>query len=153
MNFAPSSSEWAQYSKELLDFSSGVANQPIIWNRLINKLNRYGEDSGQSFQAITLMGLVSYNSFRVWPTSIVREDGTLDKEYCYILLNNQILQTAGYLNSNGVFDMDPVEDRFIISGVKYAPSGDTPVAQDNNSPLFTIVILKRDITPTHEFPR
>ena len=54
------------------------------------------------------------------------------------------LETLGYINSEGYWQLNWSEDRFVINGITYKPSGDTQVAQAKDEALCFIIILKRD---------
>lgn len=153
MGFGPSENEWKSYSDTLSGFASQTAQQSITWIRVTKKLDRFGEDEGYSTQDITLKGLVAYNAFRVWPLNKAQDYGVLDKEYLYILLNNEYLEDNGYLNDNDYFSFNPFQDRFIINGIKYRASGDTPVSQAKSFPLYSLVILERDVVNTPDVQR
>lgn len=151
-SFHPTQAEWDSYKEALKDFSLDAASASVTWVRTTASFDRYMEGGLQTTN-VTLKALVSYNAFRVWPINNPQIDGTPDNEYCHLYLNNEYLSSSGFLNSHGVFDMDPVRDRFIIQGLRYSPSGDTPISQDNKNPLFTIVILKRDTLESQEYQR
>jgi hypothetical protein len=152
MSFGPSLEEWQDFRSDLFDFAGNTAQQEVIWKRLVSRLQRFGEDS-PVYENITLKCLAAYNSFRVWPINRQSAFGTQDKEYLYILLNNDYLRALGLLNDQSIFTFNPFEDRFILNGIPHKVSGDTPAAQDLNSPIFTIIILERDLIQTANIQR
>jgi len=153
MGFGPSDAEWERYTQDLFEFSKLTALQTITWRKLTKRISRFGEDKGTSFTDITLKGLIHYNAFRVWPINKIREVGTDDKEYLHILLNNEYLKSLGLLNAHSYFKFNPFEDRFIVNGITYRTSGDTPISQGKSAPLYSIVILERDIVNTPDIQR
>jgi hypothetical protein len=149
-----SSAEWAQFSNDLNVFNSEVGNQQVTWKHITVNLPRYGEGEPPTYDTRTIQCVVSYNAFRVWPISKETDAGTIDKEYCYLLMNNTILLANGWMTAEGNFKYNPNGDIFIVDGIEHEPSGDTPVSPNNTSPLYTILILKRKTvnTPFIEHP-
>ena len=60
------------------------------------------------------------------------------------LLIRQHIEQLGHLTPEGYWDFNWSEDRFVINGITYKPSGDTQVAQAKDEALVFMVILKRD---------
>ena len=136
---------WETYKKiikNFLDIDSG--RQPIHWLKHINQLNPYGEDLGDKYFDINLEGLCFYNAFRNWPINKVTSPGELDEENLTIYISKSQIESKGYLNEDGYWQFNWSEDRFIINGICYKPSGDTLVAQAKDEALVFLVILKRD---------
>jgi len=82
------------------------------------------------------------------PLVMRHKAGAIDKEYCYLLLNNAYLTANSWLNSNKVLDYTKGQDIFLVNGLEYEDSGDTPAAQDKTTPLYSILILKRKTSDT-----
>jgi len=147
MTFGPSSAEWTAFETALFNFSQQTAEQVVTWKKLTKSLSRYGEDDSTGYASRSLKCLVAYNTFRVWPMNKETEAGTLDNEQCYLFINNQYLTSQGWI-TNGVMNIDPVRDLFIVNGIQHRLSGDTPSSQNKTSPLYTILVLKRDNVQT-----
>ena len=128
--------------KNFLDIDSG--RQPIHWLKHINQLNPYGEDIGDKYFDIKLDGLCFYNAFRNWPINKVTSSGELDEENLTIYISKSQIEAKGYLTEEGYWQFNWSEDRFIINGICYKPSGDTQVAQAKDEALVFLVILRRD---------
>lgn len=136
---------WDYYKKIVNDFiDTDVGKQSIIWRRHINQPLIYGEDSGDVYDDIPLNVLIQYNSFRTWPTNQATTSGELDNQNMAILVSARLLGDLGYLNSDGYWDFNQSEDRFIIKGITYKSSGDTQVSQAKDEALLFMVILKRE---------
>lgn len=136
---------WETYKKiikNFLDIDSG--RQPIHWLKHINQLNLYGEDIGDKYFDIKLEGLCFYNAFRNWPINKVTSSGELDEENLTIYISKSQIEAKGYLTEEGYWQFNWSEDRFIINGICYKPSGDTQVAQAKDEALVFLVILRRD---------
>jgi hypothetical protein len=145
--------EWQGFADALYEFNSEVGTQPVIWRTPSIDLDRYGEDTKPSYESRTLLALVAYNAFRVWPIGKETSPGVVDGQYCYLLLNNQYLAENSWLTVNKNFIAKPNEDLFTINGLEYQSMGDTPVSQNNNNPLYSIIVLERKTTPTGTNPR
>ncbi len=143
-----SDAEWAQFNADLAVFNQEVAQQPVVWKHISAALPRYGEDGNPTYETRSLLCVVSYNAFRVWPISDETEAGTIDKEYCYLLINNTYLSDNDWLTDNHNLSYNPNGDIFIVNGIEHEPSGNTPISQDRTKPTYTILILKRKTTPT-----
>jgi hypothetical protein len=138
-----SQQEWAEFESALSEFNDEVGKQALTWKRVTIDLDRFGEDSSPTHEEVTLEALVSYNAFRVWPMGVETDPGMVDNQYCYLLLNNKYLSDNGWLTAQNNFDFNPTEDLFIINGIEYISKGDTPISQDINKPLYTIIVLER----------
>ena len=140
-----SDADWESYKntiKSFLDVDAG--RQQIHWLKHINQLNPYGEDIGDKYFDIELEGLCFYNSFRNWPINKATSSGELDEENLTIYISKDQIESKGYLSEDGYWKFNWSEDRFIINGIGYKPSGDTQVAQAKDEALIFLVILKRD---------
>lgn len=136
---------WETYKKiikNFIDIDSG--RQPIHWLKHINQLNLYGEDIGDKYFDIKLEGLCFYNAFRNWPINKVTSSGELDEENLTLYISKSQIEAKGYLTEDGYWQFNWSEDRFIINGICYKPSGDTQVAQAKDEALVFLVILRRD---------
>lgn len=103
----------------------------------------FGEDDKNIFTTSTLEVLVGYNVYRTWPINTVTNSGEMDNETCYILMSKTYLISKGLINDAGSINLDLTRDRFIIDGVPYKSSGDTPSSQAHNIDLLYMIILKR----------
>ena len=140
-----SDADWEAYKntiKSFLDVDAG--RQQIHWLKHINQLNPYGEDLGDKYFDIELDGLCFYNAFRNWPLNKATSSGELDEENLTIYISKDQIESKGYLSEDGYWKFNWSEDRFIINGIGYKPSGDTQVAQAKDEALIFLVILKRD---------
>ncbi len=140
--------EWAQFETDLSTFNTEVGQQPVVWNHVSINLPRYNEGEVKTYDVRSLLCVVSYNAFRTWPIGAETETGVIDKEYCHLLLNNSYLTEQGWLTANKNLAFNPNGDTFIVNGIEYESMGDTPVSQNQNTTLYTIVILKRKTTNT-----
>ena len=68
----------------------------------------------------------------------------MDEENLTIYISKDQIESKGYLSEDGYWKFNWSEDRFIINGIGYKPSGDTQVAQAKDEALIFLVILKRD---------
>jgi hypothetical protein len=135
---------WTLYKNIINEFmASDVAKHPITWAKA-NIPYIYGEDSGITYKKVDLYGLINYNAYRTWPINIGTSSGELDGENMAILITSKVLSEAGYLDSNGYWDLDSANDRFVINGKIYKSSGDTQVAQADSEALIFMLILKRE---------
>lgn len=82
--------------------------------------------------------------FRNWPINKATVSGELDDENLSILISKNYIEQIGYLNQEGYWNFNWSEDRFVINGIVYKPSGDTQVSQAKDEALVFLVILKRD---------
>ena len=140
-----SNKAWSKYKKivqNFLDQDSG--RQKIVWAKHINQILSYGEDSIPQYSYITIEALCYYNAFRNWPINKSSVSGEQDEENLSIMISRQYLDDKGYLDSNGYFDFNWAEDRFIINGIPYRPTGDTNVGGGGDGAIVFLIILKRD---------
>ena len=121
-----------------------AGKQPIIWAHKPEQLSIFGEDGSASYYLRNIEALCYYNAFRNWPINRETTSGELDDENLSILISKSYLENKGYINSDGYLNFNGSEDRFIINGVVYKPSGDTQVAQAHDEALVFLIILKRD---------
>lgn len=140
------SSIWHKYRQLINNASASFNNEDIIWHRLTIRLDRDGEDSGNSpnsYQEITLKSLIQYNVFRTWPIDRSTDTGLINNQSIMIIFNKDYLNELGYINQNNNFDLNPDADFFTLHGVDYKPMGDTPAAQADNDPLLIFIICER----------
>ena len=144
---------WAKFKSVHLDFFKAIAGRPVIWRRLNMNYDRWGEGNKKKFEEIQLMGILGYNDFKTWPINRNTDTGALDKSSMYILFNRQDLKQKGFINKNGNFDFDPINDRFIVDGMEHRPDGDTNIALAYDDPVYYMVILSREVIKTGNEPR
>jgi len=140
-----SNKSWKKYKDivtKFLDDDSG--KQVITWAKHVNQMLSHGEDLTPVYYGIEIEALCYYNAFRNWPLNQATITGEIDEENLSILISKNKIQELGYLNDNGYWDFNWAEDRFVINGIVYRPSGDTQVAQAKDEALVFLVILKRD---------
>ena len=65
-------------------------------------------------------------------------------DYIKNLDGGKYLKTIGDSEVDTYWDLNWQEDRFVINGLTYRPSGDTQLAQAKDEALVFMVILKRD---------
>lgn len=136
---------WNRYKKIITDFlNTDAGRQPIVWARYINNFLPMGEDLGAKYQRVDIEGLVYYNAFRNWPINKSTTSGELDEENLSVYVSKDAVKTLGYLTDEGYWKFDWANDRFIIDGIVYRPTGDTGVAQAKDEALLFLLILKRD---------
>lgn len=121
-----------------------AGRQVITWKRHIDQIGAFGEDDGNQYLDVQLEALCYYNVFRNWPINKPTTSGELDDENLTIYVTKRQIESLGYINSDGYWQFNWSEDRFVINGIVYKPSGDTQVAQAKDEALCFIVILKRD---------
>jgi len=145
-----SSDEWTQFRTELKNFSAEVGIQSVTWFHVSNNLSRYGEDGETEYTTRSLPCLVGYNDFRVWPVTSDTPEGDVDKQYCYLMINLDLLESIQptWLTTEKSLDFDPSRDLFQVNGMMFEPAGDTPAAQDMSSPIYYLVSLKRSTNTT-----
>jgi len=143
--------EWAAFSETLDAFNIEVGQQQVGWKHITVNLPRYGEGELPTYEQRSISCIVSYNAFRVWPIEKETSAGSLDKEYCHLLLNNNYLNTEGWVNIQNYFEYDP-RDIFTVNGKEHEVAGVTPVSQGRADPLYTILVLKRKTTNTSSIP-
>ena len=140
-----SNKAWNKYKKIIKDFMDKDAGRQVVtWMRHIDKIEAFGEDVGDQYLPVQLEALCYYNVFRNWPINKPTISGELDDENLTIYVTKRQIETLGYINSEGYWQLNWSEDRFVINGITYKPSGDTQVAQAKDEALCFIVILKRD---------
>ena len=113
----------------------------------------HGEDTIPTYRKVEIEALCSYNAFRNWPLNSYSVSGESDDENCSLLVSMDYiknLESGRYLKTicdsevDTYWDLNWQEDRFIINGLTYRPSGDTQLAQAKDEALVFMVILKRD---------
>lgn len=144
--------QWAKYRQLMLDAHESFNGNNLTWKRKTAGISRFGEDPVYTFSDINLKVLVQGNYFRNWPITQTTESGEIDKENVLVLINKDYLSGLGYLTSNGYFNFNPGEDRFILEGLKYKAFGDSTVSFDYNSSIHIAIILKREETATADKP-
>lgn len=136
---------WDKYKKIISGFmDNDAARQTVVWAKHLDVMPAFGEDSGVTYYGIFLEALCYYNAFRNWPINRETVSGETDEENLSILISKSHLEKLGYITDSGYFDFNWVQDRFIINGIPYKPSGDTQVAQAKDEALLFMIILKRD---------
>lgn len=136
---------WDRYKKIINDFLGiDAGRQTITWAKNVNQLLSHGEDEIPKYYNIPIEALCYYNAFRNWPINKATVTGELDDENLSILVTKSYIEQLGYLTPEGYWDFNWSEDRFVINGITYKPSGDTQVAQAKDEALVFMVILKRD---------
>lgn len=136
---------WDRYKKIITDFLDiDAGRQTIIWAKHVNQMLSHAEDTIPYYYNIPIEALCYYNFFRNWPINKSTPSGELDDENLSILISSDFIRKIGYLNSEGYFDFNWEQDRFVINGIVYKPSGDTQVAQAKDQALVFQIILKRD---------
>lgn len=140
-----SNKAWNKYKKIIKDFiDKDAGRQVVTWMRHIDQIGAFGEDVGDQYLPVQLEAICYYNVFRNWPINKPTISGELDEENLTIYVTKRQIETLGYINSEGYWQLNWSEDRFVINGITYKPSGDTQVAQAKDEALCFIVILKRD---------
>lgn len=136
---------WDKYKNIITQFmNQDAGRQTIIWARHVNQLLSHGEDSTPKYIRTEIEGLCNFNYFRSWPINIQSVAGELDEENLSVLVTREYLKENGYLNSNGYWDFDWSQDRFVIDGKIYKPFGDSNIAQAKDESVCFMVILRRD---------
>ena len=140
-----SNKAWSKYKRTVQNFlDQDSGRQKIIWASHIDQILSYGEDSLPQYVFNVIEALCYYNAFRNWPINKSSVSGEQDEENLSIMISRQYLADNGYLGSNGYFDFNWAEDRFIINGIPYRPTGDTNVSQAKDEAIVFLIILKRD---------
>ena len=140
-----SNKAWERYKNIIKNFMDKDAGRQVItWKRHIDQIGAFGEDDGNQYMDVQLEALCYYNVFRNWPINKPTTSGELDDENLTIYVTKRQIESLGYINSDGYWQFNWSEDRFVINGIVYKPSGDTQVAQAKDEALCFIVILKRD---------
>ena len=136
---------WSKYKRTVQNFlDQDSGRQKIIWASHIDQILSYGEDNLPQYVFNVIEALCYYNAFRNWPINKSSVSGEQDEENLSIMISKQYLADRGYLDSNGYFDFNWAEDRFIINGIPYRPTGDTNVSQAKDEAIVFLIILKRD---------
>lgn len=136
---------WDRYKHIITSFVNWDAGrQTITWAKNVNQLLTHAEDDIPKYFNIQIEALLSYNAFRNWPINKATPAGALDDENLSLLISKAYIESIGYLNANGYWDFNWEQDRFVINGEIYKPTGDTEVAQAKDVPLLYMVILRRD---------
>lgn len=136
---------WNRYKKIITDFLDWDAGrQTITWAKHVNQYLNYAEDDSPRYYNIPIEALCYYNAFRNWPINKATVSGELDDENLSILISKNYIEQIGYLNQEGYWNFNWSEDRFVINGIVYRPSGDIQVSQAKDEALVFLVILKRD---------
>lgn len=140
--------DWDMHKNAINDWHEDAFQEDITWLR--NYINRdyHGEDSNHKFDTVNLKGLVTYNFFRSWPIDMATDTGEIDKQSCMAIFNIKWLGDNGYLNQDQQLDINQGDDKFILNGVTYVPSGDSHISQAYDNPLLFFLILKREEVPT-----
>lgn len=138
---------WAKYERAVNAYSDTVSLQTVLWKRMVARIDRWQEGIKQ-FEDITFKTLVAYNTFRTWPVDSRTDTGIIDKEYMHLYLNKAQMEREGHLTPEGQLNFNPGYDRFWINGLEYEPAGDTGTGQAEDNPLYIILILEREVTPT-----
>ena len=116
-----SNKAWERYKNIIKNFTDKDAGRQVItWKRHIDQIGAFG---------VQLEALCYYNVFRNWPINKPTTSGELDDENLTIYVTKRQIESLGYINSDGYWQFNWSEDRFIINGIVYKPSGDTQVAQ------------------------
>lgn len=137
--------DWATYKNIINDFIDlDAGKQPFLWLRNINQPSAYGEDSDAAYSPVQLDGLFQYNYIRTWPSAKETLTGELDTGNTVLYISANLLRINRFLNQYGYWDYNWSEDRFILNGKVYKPSGDTQVAQAKDEALLFFVILQRE---------
>lgn len=140
-----SNKAWNRYKKIVQKFLNlDAGRQKVFWMQHVDQMLAFAEDSTPQFVGIEIEALCFYNAFRNWPLNKATVSGALDEENLSIYISKSAIEELGYLNSDGYWNFNWEEDRFVINGIVYKPSGDTQVAQAKDEPLVFMVILKRD---------
>lgn len=150
---------WDRYKKHIkafLDMDAG--RQSIVWARHVDQILSHGEDDGPYYIKVDIEALCFYNYFRNWPINDGTVSGEKDNENLSILISQDYLKNlegGKYYQDlgNGAYQilMNWAEDRFIINGQIYRPSGNTQVAQAKDEALVYVIILKKDSNTSINF--
>lgn len=140
-----SAQKWETYKAIVNDFiEEDAGKQPVLWLKRFNQMLSFGEDSGENYEPIPLEGLIQYNYIRTWPSLKETVSGELDGINIVLYVTKRSLSEAGYLNEYGYWNFNWTQDKFVINGKVYSPSGDTQVAQALDEAILFIVVLKRE---------
>ncbi len=140
-----SNDDWAKFRQAINAASATFNKQIITWARAIVKLDYDGNDDNEYPETlIELECLCNYNIIPSWSVDKATPTGLVDKEGIPVIFNKDYLRELGYLNADGMMDIDLSADYFILMGEKYKVRGDTQAAQANNDPLLQYLVLLRD---------
>lgn len=149
-----SNRSWDRYKKHIKGFLNyDAGRQTVIWCKHLNQMLSHGEDTIPTYRKVEIEALCTYNAFRNWPLNTSSVSGETDDENCSLLVsmdyiknleNGRYLKTIGDSEVDTYWDLNWQEDRFIINGLTYRPSGDTQLAQAKDEVLVYMIILKRD---------
>jgi len=144
-------SDWDSYKNVINGFNSDAFNQPLVWRKTVNRISEYGEDNSVQTQDIPLLGLMWYNDYRSWPTTIPTPTGLVDGQSSVLYLNIKYLEDTipEHLNPQGFLKIDSGNDSFIVNGQTYKSTGESQTAQASDKPLILFLILKREETESH----
>lgn len=144
-HFKVRNKSWDRYKQIIQDFmDTDAGRQSITWAKAVKQLLSHAEDTIPKYYNKPIEALCYYNAFRNWPINKATSTGELDDENLSIMVSRKYLEERGYLNKNGYWDFDWAEDRFVINGICYRPTGDTQVSQAKDEAIVFLVILKRD---------
>lgn len=140
-------SDWDSYKQVINDFHNDAFQQEVKWIRTNrNWRTEFGEDNtqypGNSIQV--LKGLISYNTYRSWPTTNPTRSGERDLQNMLLFLNTEYLIENGFTNDGKLLNFDPGRDRFEVQGLIYKSMGESHASQTNDSPLLQFIILERE---------
>lgn len=140
-----SSSTWDLYKKIVNDFmEEDAGKQPVLWLKRLNQILSFGEDSGENYSPVPIEGLIQYNYIRTWPSLKDTVSGELEGINIVLYVTKRSLLEAGHINEYGYWDLNWTQDKFVINGKVYSPSGDTQVAQAKDEAILFFVVLKRE---------
>ena len=136
---------WNRYKKIITDFLDWDAGrQTITWAKHVNQYLNHAEDDSPRYYNIPIELYAITMLLGIWPMNKATVSGELDDENLSILISKNYIEQIGYLNQEGYWNFNWSEDRFVINGIVYKPSGDTQVSQAKDEALVFLVILKRD---------
>lgn len=148
---------WDRYKRNIMRFlDMDAGRQTIVWAKHVNQMLYQGEDEFPHYYRIKIEALCFYNAFRNWPINIQSTSGETDEENLSILISSDYIKSLDKgkywkkasideeSGTDGYFDFNWSEDRFVINGLVYKPTGDTQVAQAKDEALVLLIILKRD---------
>lgn len=146
MGYFVSSKAWRRYENIVNKFiNNDAGKQPFVWLEKVPLMSEWGEDSDETYVKHDLEGLFHYNYIKTWPSNNQQNyiSGELDATDCVLYISADLLRSRGFLDEYGYWRFNWAEDRFILNGHVYQPSGDTQVAQSNDKALFFFIILQR----------
>jgi hypothetical protein len=140
--------DWDAYRSLMMDAHDTFHQKDIVWKRATTDISIWGEDPTTPYVDVHIKGLLNDNYRRSWPITQATDAGKLDRESTQLLLNKDYLRNNGWLNNDGYFDFKRDEDLFVIDGITYRPSGDTPTGQAHDDEVMFAIILKREESPS-----